>query len=72
MEFFRRSSQARDQTQVSWNEDRFFTVWATREPSETDYKQMRWYNAVKKYIRGFSRGIEEEVTTAGMEEGKKN
>ena len=29
--FSRKSSQLRDQTQVSWTASRFFTIWATRE-----------------------------------------
>ena len=32
--FSRGSSQARDQTQVSYIADRFFTSWATREAQE--------------------------------------
>ena len=35
--FSRGSSQARDQTQVSCNASRFFTIWATREASMIPY-----------------------------------
>ena len=32
--FPRRSSQPRDQTQVSWNAGGFFTIWATRKAQQ--------------------------------------
>ena len=32
--FFKRSSWPRDQTQVPWVTDRFFTIWSTREALE--------------------------------------
>ena len=40
--FSRGSSQPRDWTQVSWIAGRFFTVWATREASNTHIKTSRW------------------------------
>ena len=36
--FSSRSSQPRDQTQVSCIAGRFFTIWTTREAQKTDYK----------------------------------
>ena len=40
--FSRRSSQPRDQTQVSPTAGRFFTRWAPREVGRKDYKEKWW------------------------------